>query len=252
MVQRDALLEYIDGLLEPERFRDYAPNGLQVEGTAEVRRLLSGVTASQALLDEAVAWRADAILVHHGYFWKGEGACVVGMKARRLATLLGHGINLFAYHLPLDAHPELGNNACLGRRLGLRFDGTFETGTTVPLGWHGTLPEASSLEDFATAVGEALGRAPVVVRGGGHAVRRVAWCTGAAQGFIDNAADLGVDLYLSGEISEPTVHVARERGLHYLAAGHHATERGGAAALGEHLAARFDLDHRFVDVASPA
>ncbi len=246
------LLSHLEQLLEADRFQDYAPNGLQVEGRAEVRKLMTGVTASQALLDEAVAWGADAVLVHHGYFWKGEDARVTGMKARRLRTLLVSDISLLAYHLPLDAHPELGNNAQLAARLGLEVTGSFETGTPVPLGMVGRLPEPEPLQVFADRVAAALERPPVVVQGGGHPVREVAWCTGAAQGFIDRAADCRVDAYLSGEISEPTVHVARERGLHYLAAGHHATERYGAPAVGEHLARRFSLEHRFVDVASPA
>ncbi len=252
MVTNQQLQSTIDDLLNAGAFSDYAPNGLQVEGRREVKRLLSGVTASQALLDQALAWDADAILVHHGYFWRGEDARVVGMKARRLCTLLGHGINLFAYHLPLDAHEKLGNNARLGALLGIEPEGRFDTGTAVPLGWHGRLPEPMSLQAFVGRVEDVLGRRPTVVDGGEHVVERVAWCTGAAQGFIDGAADLGVDLYLSGEISEPTVHVARERGLHYLAAGHHATERYGVQALGEHLADQFGLTHRFVDVDSPA
>lgn len=252
MIERDALRDYLVELLAVASFPDYAPNGLQVEGGEQVQRLLTGVTASRALLDAAVAWRADAVLVHHGYFWKGEDPRVVGMKARRLAMLLGNGISLFAYHLPLDAHSEYGNNARLGALLGIRPEGTFDTGTPVALGWHGRLPEPLALEDFGGRVADALGRAPVTVAGGDHPVHAVAWCTGAAQGFIERAADLGVDAYLSGEISEPTVHVARERGIHFLAAGHHATERYGARALGEHLAQRFDLQHRFVDVDSPA
>lgn len=252
MAARQELVSYLDELLQVERFQDYAPNGLQVEGRPEIRRLMTGVTASQALLDEAVAWRADALLVHHGYFWKGEDVRVTGMRARRLRTLLEAGINLLAYHLPLDAHPELGNNAQLAGRLGLKLEGTFATGTALDLGYLGSLPEPESLQAFARRVADALRREPLAVPGGEHAVRKVAWCTGAAQGFIDMAADQGVDLYLSGEISEPTVHVARERGLHYLSAGHHATERYGAQALGGHLAERFGLTHRFVDVDSPA
>lgn len=252
MAERQQVLAYIDELLQTGQFQDYAPNGLQVEGRAHIQRLMTGVTASQALLDSAVDWQADAVLVHHGYFWKGEDARIVGMKARRLGTLLAAGINLFAYHLPLDSHSTLGNNAQLAQRLGLRVEGGFATGTAVDLGYLGRLPEPEPLDAFVRRVAEALGREPQVVEGGGHAVLRVAWCTGAAQGFIDAAADQGVDLYLSGEISEPTVHVARERGLHYLAAGHHATERYGVQALGAHLAERFGLEHRFVDVDSPA
>lgn len=246
------LADYVDELLEAPAFRDYAPNGLQVEGTRPVRRLVSGVTACQALLDEAVERDADAVLVHHGYFWKNEDARVTGMKAQRLRTLLSRGMSVLAYHLPLDAHPRLGNNACLARDLGLTVTGTFDTGTDRPLGMVGEPTEPLALSAFAERVTRALGREPVTVAGGAHAIRRLAWCSGGGQGFIDHVATLGVDLYLSGEISEPTVHTARECGLHYLAAGHHATERGGARALGEHLAERFHLEHVFVDIDSPA
>lgn len=246
------LADYVDELLEAPAFRDYAPNGLQVEGTRPVRRLVSGVTACQALLDEAVERDADAVLVHHGYFWKNEDARVTGMKAQRLRTLLSRGMSVLAYHLPLDAHPRLGNNACLARDLGLTVTGTFDTGTDRPLGMVGEPTEPLALSAFAELVTRALGREPVTVAGGTHAIRRLAWCSGGGQGFIDHVATLGVDLYLSGEISEPTVHTARECGLHYLAAGHHATERGGARALGENLAERFHLEHVFVDIDSPA
>ena len=246
------LRRYLDELLESPAFTDYAPNGLQVAGRRPVRRLVSGVTACRALLDEAVRRDADALLVHHGYFWKNEDPRIDGMKAERLRILLGHDMSLFAYHLPLDAHPELGNNAALARTLGITVTGSFDTGTHRPLGMLGELPDPEPLQAFASRLGEALGRDPVVVAGGDHPVRRLAWCSGGAQGFIDHVATLGVDLYFSGEISEPTVHTARECGLHYLAAGHHATERGGVLALGEHLAGRFGLEHTFVDIDSPA
>ncbi|KAB7623837.1 Nif3-like dinuclear metal center hexameric protein [Alkalilimnicola sp. S0819] len=252
MVLRDDLLAYCDELLDAGAFSDYAPNGLQVEGRAEVRCIVSGVTASQALIDAAVAEGADLLLVHHGYFWKGEDARVVGMKARRLRALLAADMSLLAYHLPLDAHPELGNNAQLGQRLGLRTLGRFDTGTKPALGWLGELPEPLTGEAFAQAIGAALGRMPLHVAGGEGAIRRVAWCTGGAQGFIQAAAQAGADAYVSGEISEPTAHIARECGLHYYAAGHHATERYGAWALGEHLAQRYGLKHRFVDIDNPA
>ena len=247
-----ALADYLDRLLEAPLFGDYAPNGLQVEGERPVRRLVTGVTASAALLDAALADGADAILVHHGYFWKGEDARITGMKAARLRRLLRDGASLFAYHLPLDAHPELGNNACLARAFGLEVTGHFETGTARPLGMVGELPAPEDLEAFTRRVATALDREPTVVAGGTHPVQRVAWCSGGGQGFIDHVAGLGVDLYLSGEISEPTVHTARECGLHYLAAGHHATERGGVQALGDHLAAELGVAHRFIDIDSPA
>ncbi len=249
MVALAELVAYLDGLLQASEVSDHAPNGLQVEGQPEVRRLLTGVTACEALLREAVAWGAHAVLVHHGWFWKGEPAPVVGMRRRRLALLLHHDVSLIAYHLPLDRHPELGNNAQLARVLGL--EGAAAVGEGGLL-WAATLEPALSLEALARRVAAALGREPLTVVGGRHPVRRLCWCTGAAQGLIHAAAACGADAFLSGEISERTVHEARELGVHYLAAGHHATERYGVRALGEHLAARFALDHRNVELDNPA
>lgn len=246
------LVRRADELLQPSRFQDYCPNGLQVEGRAGVRRLVSGVTASQALLEAAVDAGADAILVHHGYFWRGESAVVTGMKRRRLGLLLQHDISLIAYHLPLDAHPQLGNNAQLAQRLGIEVTGGLQPEAERPIGNVGTLPAPLAAEAFALHVGRCLGREPLLVRGGEHPVRTVAWCSGGAQGYIEQAAALGVDAFVSGEISEQTVHVARELGVHYLAAGHHATERFGAPALGAFLASEFGIEHRFIDIDNPA
>ncbi len=247
MVSLEELVGYLDGLLGAQGTADYAPNGLQVEGRAEVRRLVTGVSACEALLREAVAEGADAVLVHHGWFWKGEPAPVVGMRRRRLALLLRHDISLLAYHLPLDRHPQLGNNAQLGRVLGLAGEAVAEEG----LLWEAVLEPPASLQALAGRVAEALGRAPLVVAAGEHPVRRLCWCTGAAQGLIHAAAARGADAFLSGEIAERTVHEARELGVHYLAAGHHATERYGVQALGEHLAQRFGLEHRYVELDNP-
>jgi len=245
------ITDYLSALLEPERFSDYSPNGLQVEGERPVQRLVTGVTASEAFIDRALALGADALLVHHGYFWKGEPAPVTGMKARRLRKLLGAGVHLLAYHLPLDAHPKLGNNAQLARVLGFEMEQPFPAGGVPGLGMTGRLDPVSG-EALAARIASRLSRPPVHVDGGPAEIRRVAWCTGAAQGFIGQAAELGVDAYISGEISEPTAHVARESGIHYFAAGHHATERYGAQAVGEVLAAQFGLDHQFIDVDNPA
>jgi dinuclear metal center YbgI/SA1388 family protein len=247
-----ALIARADSLLLPERFQDYCPNGLQVEGRAQVGRLVSGVTASQALIEAAVAARADAILVHHGYFWKGETPNVVGMKRRRLGLLLQHDISLIAYHLPLDAHPELGNNAQLARRLGIEVTGGLQPEAQFPIGNVGRLAQSMDVDAFARHVSVALGREPLLVSGGAHPIRSIAWCTGGAQGYIEQAAALGVDAFLSGEISEQTVHSARELGIHFLAAGHHATEKYGAAALGEYLAREFGIAHQFIDIDNPA
>ena len=239
-------------LLGPERFQDYCPNGLQVEGRAAVRLLVSGVTASLDLLEAARDAGADAILVHHGYFWKNEAPCVVGMKQRRLRLLLENGISLLAYHLPLDAHPELGNNAQLARRLGLEITGGLQPGARDPIGNIGRLAAARSAVDFAGFVAKQLGREPLLIAGGDHPIRTIGWCTGGGQGYIEDAAALGVDAFLSGEISEQTVHCARELGIHFIAAGHHATERYGAPAVGEFLAKSLGFEHRFIDMDNPA
>ncbi len=252
MIQRQALLQYLNSLLEPEYFKDYAPNGLQVQGKDEIQTLVTGVTATQALIERAVELNADAIFVHHGYFWRGEDPSVVGMKYNRIKTLLEHQINLYAYHLPLDAHPELGNNAQLAARLGLLVESGLDPMEKRPVGNIGRLSQPRDAEAFAATIESALGRAPLLVKGGDHPISRVAWCTGGAQGYIEKAVAMGADAYISGEISEPTTHIARECGIHYFAAGHHATERYGAKAVGDHLAVKFQLNHEFVDVDNPA
>ncbi|OYT83906.1 MAG: Nif3-like dinuclear metal center hexameric protein [Pseudomonas sp. PGPPP4] len=246
----EQLVETADRYLESARIQDYCPNGLQVQGREQVRLLVSGVTASQQLLDAAVAAGADAILVHHGYFWKNEDARLIGMKHRRIKTLLSHDISLLAYHLPLDVHPEVGNNVQLGRRLGLQ-DIRPLPGDAKGLIWQGELPQAQSAADFGRQVADVLQREPLVVDGR-RAIRRLAWCTGGAQGYIDQAIAAGVDAYLTGEVSEQTVHSARENGVSFFAAGHHATERYGVQALGDHLAAQLGIQHLFIDCGNPA
>ncbi len=250
MVSLNELVTYSNDLLAIERFDDYCPNGLQVEGRDAVERLVAGVTASQVLVDAAAKCGADLLLVHHGYFWKGESAVITGTKRRRIKALLDAGLSLLAYHLPLDAHPEFGNNVQLAARLGLPVEGRFGP-SPLELGLHGTLPAALDAEEFGARIESALGRTPLHIAGNGRSIRTVGWCTGAAQGLIDSAAQLGLDAYVSGEISEQTVHAARELGIHYFAAGHHATERYGAEALGRHLAQRFDLAFDFIDVENP-
>lgn len=247
-MQREELNRYLDGVLDVSRFRDYCPNGLQVEGRAEIRRIVSGVTASFDLIQAALADKADAILVHHGYFWKGEDPCITGMRRARIAPLIEHGMNLFAYHLPLDAHAEFGNNAQLGRRLGLTETGRF---ADQDIGYCGSLEAPLQLRAFAAQVAQRLGRDPLVIGEAAREIRKLAWCTGAAQGFFEEAIKLGPDAYLSGEISEQQVHLARESGVAFIAAGHHATEKYGVQALGEHLAARFGIAHRFIDISNP-
>ena len=233
MIDLYELERYTNKLLNTGRFRDYAPNGLQVEGKTEIKTLVSGVTASQQLLDKAVEVGADAVLVHHGYFWKNESPVLRGMKKRRIKTLLEHDISLLGYHLPLDAHPKLGNNAQLGKLLGITDSGVMDEKELQSVGNTGVLEPPMTLQAFGERVADVLKREPVLVSGGDQLIRRIAWCTGGAQGYIDKAHALGVDAYLSGEISENTTHSARENGIHYIAAGHHATERYGAKALGE-------------------
>jgi len=246
-MNRDELAAYLDGLLEASRFRDYCPNGLQVEGRVEVRRLVCGVTASQALLEAARATGADAVLAHHGWFWRGEDGRVTGIRRARLKTLLENDISLFAYHLPLDAHAELGNNAQLGRLMGWRIDGRF---AEQDVGFLGHTEGAA--RQIADALALRLGRAPLLVGDAARPVSRIAWCSGGAQGYFEQAIAAGADLYVSGEISEQTTHLARESGVPYIAAGHHATERYGVQALGAHLAERFGIECRYVEVENPA
>ncbi len=249
-MMRDELVRFLDTLLQPERFRDYCPNGLQVEGRAEVRTLVTGVTASAELIDAAVRAGADALLVHHGYFWRGEDPRIVGTRRGRIARLLAGELNLIAYHLPLDAHPELGNNAQLARVLGLRPEG--RAGEQELLAW-GSIAgaETETLAAFSARVHARLGRAPTVIGDPGRGVRRVAWCTGAAQDYFDQAVALGADVFVSGEISEQNVHAARESGVAFVAAGHHATERFGVQAVGEAAARALGISHRFIDIPNP-
>lgn len=251
MQKRDVLVAAMNDYLRVDQFKDYCPNGLQVEGRDQVKRVITGVTACQALLDAAVVADGDLILVHHGYFWKNDNPRVTGMRKQRLQTLLKHDISLVAYHLPLDAHPVLGNNAQLAHLLDITMTGHFGE-TNPPLGCVGRLAEPMSARELALWVEEKLGREVLHIGDAEDMVETIAWCSGAAQGFIEQAQETGVDVYLSGEISEPTAHVARETGIHYLAAGHHATERYGVQALGEWLAQEFGVEHQFIDVDNPA
>ncbi len=244
------LLEEAERFLGAARIADYCPNGLQVEGRPQVRRIISGVTASQALIDAAVEADADVVLVHHGYFWKGENPCIVGMKQRRLKTLLSNDISLLAYHLPLDLHPQVGNNVQLAQQLDITVEGPLDPDNSKVVGLVGSLDEPMSARDFARRVQDVLGREPLLIEGS-QMIRRIGWCTGGGQGYIDQAIAAGVDLYLTGEASEQTVHSARENDISFIAAGHHATERYGVQALGDYLAKRFALEHLFIDCPNP-
>jgi dinuclear metal center YbgI/SA1388 family protein len=235
--------------LNVDRFKDYGPNGLQVEGRAEVRHLVCGVTASLALIEAAIAAGADAILVHHGLFWRGQDGRVTGWMKQRLARLLAADVSLLAYHLPLDAHAELGNNAQLGRVLGWQADGRFGE---QDLGFIGAAAQPLSLQALGEQIEQGLGRAPVLAPGDGRVLKRIAWCTGGAQGYFEQAIAAGADVFVTGEISEPQAHLAAETGVAFVAAGHHATERYGVQALGQHLAQQFGLSQQFIDLPNPA
>lgn len=248
-MQLGALQIHLDELLEVARLRDYCPNGLQVEGRGEVASVLCGVTASQALLDEAVSGGYDAVLVHHGYFWRGEDGRITGMRKRRLATLLNNDISLFAYHLPLDVHPEFGNNAQLGAIMGWTGEGRF---AEQELGWLGTPTKVGlTAAQLASDIAFRLQREPMLVGDARREIKRIAWCTGGAQGYFEQAILCGADVYISGEISEQTTHLARESGVPYIAAGHHATERYGVQALAGYLSDVLGLQARFLDLPNP-
>ncbi len=249
--QLKELVAYLDEQLQVQRFKDYCPNGLQVEGGAQVSKLVTGVTANQALLDAAVECGADAVMVHHGYFWRGESPVITGMKRRRLGTLLANNLSLLAYHLPLDAHPEWGNNACFGRLLGIDQQAPLDSEDSQGVGSIGSLQQPVQLADLVEQVNEITGRKALCIGDEGVQVQRIAWCTGAAQGYIETALSSGAEVFISGEVSEQTVHVAREEGIHFIAAGHHATERYGVQAVGEHLASTFGIEHRYIDIDNP-
>src|SRR5574340_1257815 len=242
------LRDYNASLLQTGLFKDYCPNGLQVEGRAEVRRIATGVTASQQVLDAAIAWGADTILVHHGYFWRSEDAVITGIKKRRIAQLLRNDVSLLAYHLPLDAHPELGNNARLGKLLGLEEQGRFGD---EHIACFGVLRQSQTLGQLTRQIEHGLHRAPQVFGDSARTIGKVAWCSGGGQNYFEGAIAQGVDAYITGEISEQNYHLARESGVAFVSAGHHATERLGIQALGEHLAGQFGLAHRFFDQDNP-
>ncbi|MGI2261554.1 Nif3-like dinuclear metal center hexameric protein [Shewanella sp. GXUN23E] len=249
-MKRTDLIAYLAEFLQVDKFRDYAPNGLQVEGKDEIHRIVTGVTACQPLIDAAAARQADALLVHHGFFWKNEPAQIVGMKQRRIKALLINDINLLGYHLPLDAHPVVGNNVTLGRQLAIENAMPIED-VAQGLIWRGNLEQPITASEFAMKIKLALGRAPLHLGSPERLIQRVAWCSGGAQDYLDIAVQYGVDAFISGEVSERTFHAATEQSIEYFCAGHHATESFGIQALGEHLAQKFGLEHEFIDVPNP-
>ena len=256
MTDRGQILQAFDTLLQPERFHDYGPNGLQVEGSAQVTKIVSGVTASRALIEAAIEARADAIFVHHGLFWRGQDGCVTGWMRQRLGLLLAANVNLFAYHLPLDAHPEMGNNAQLGLQLGLAaMDGPVGRFGEQGLGFFGGCSDGGSFNGapaLAKHIESVLKRPVTLVGTVDVTINKIAWCTGGAQGYFEAAIAAGAQAFITGEISEPQAHYARECGVAYLACGHHATERYGAPAVAAHVADRFGLAHEFIDIDNPA
>lgn len=241
----------LKSVLRPEQFKDYCPNGLQVEGRHEISKLVTGVTACRKLIDAAAESGADALLVHHGYFWRGEDQSIAGIKKSRIEALLDHDMSLFAYHLPLDVHQEFGNNVQLAKVLGLEIDGELGKQNNHPIGLTGSVSGDVDFESLGVLIAEKLGRQPLAIAGKSKNIRTLAWCTGAAQNYIELAVAAGVDAYITGEVSEPTVHIARESGIHFYSAGHHATERYGVQAIGRHLADKFELDHHFIDIDNP-
>jgi len=249
VIERETLLSHLHQMLEADRFKDYGPNGLQVEGKARIHKVVTGVTASLALIEAAAAEGADVLLVHHGLFWRGQDGRVTGWMRQRLATLLRHDINLIAYHLPLDAHASLGNNAQWGQRLGWVADARFGD---QDLGFIGPAPTGLTFEALMEQLRQVMGREVTGVAGDGRAVKRVAWCSGGAQGYFEQAIAAGADVFLTGEISEPQAHYARETGVAFIACGHHASERWGVQAVGEHLAHRLGVAHTFIDLPNPA
>ncbi len=244
--------QHLNEILKPERFKDYCPNGLQVEGKAEIRKIVSGVTASVALINAAIEAKADAIVVHHGYFFRGEDERIIGQKRQRIGLLIAHNINLYAYHLPLDAHPTLGNNAQLGRQLGLPITGVFgDPARGAALGVFSDLVRPIRADSLANLISNKLARIPAMVGPQDIEITRVAWCTGAAQDMLQDAIDAGAQAFISGEISERTTHLAQELGCAYFSAGHHATERYGVQAVCEQLAQQLRLVHEFIDIDNP-
>jgi dinuclear metal center YbgI/SA1388 family protein len=247
-MQLKKLCEFCDEYLKVDEFNDYCPNGLQVEASSQVENIVCGVTASQALIEAAIEQGADTLIVHHGYFWKGESQPITGYKGRRISSLIKNNINLLAFHLPLDAHPEVGNNVQLGRIMDWKVTASFGEQNLV---LEGSLPQAQTLAEVSQQIEAKLATGTLSISAGEHPIERIAWCTGAAQGFIEAAAERGVDAFVSGEISEPTFHLAREMGIHYIAAGHHATERYGVQALGKIIADRFGVQQQFIDIPNP-
>lgn len=245
------LENYLNDFLTPQLYKDYCPNGLQVEGQSHIKTLVTGVSANQALINQAAELDADVLLVHHGFFWKNENPCLTGIKQKRLAKLITNNMSLFAYHLPLDVHPLVGNNIQLGNKLGFKFSHFIEALPGLPIIALGSLSPPTTGDALTKHIKQQLHREPFYIPGVKENIETIAWCTGAAQDYIDVAINLNADAYITGEVSEKTVSVARESGIHFFAAGHHATERYGVIALGKHLADKFSIKHINIDIENP-
>jgi len=249
---RIELEEYLNKLLKPNQIKDYAPNGLQIQGRNKIKKIVTGVTASQALIDRAIEEQADAIIVHHGYFWKNESYVIRGMKHKRIKALLDNDINLFAYHLPLDIHPVLGNNAQLAKLFNINVTGPLELGNPQSIAIQGELPKRQTGTELAQLIDSKLNRSCLHIAPHlNKTIKTIAWCTGGGQDYIELAAEQGIDAFISGEVSEKTTHIAHEMDIHFFAAGHHATERYGVKALGEHIIKQLRLDVMFIDIDNP-
>lgn len=249
MVGRNDILAWFDEVLQTASFKDYAPNGLQVEGRETVGKIATSVTASKAAIDFAVEQGADLLLVHHGMFWKSEPQTITGWKKERIAALLEHNINMAGYHLPLDAHPVLGNNAQLAQKLGFETDKRFGEQNLLN---SGRLKQPQTLAQLTAHIETVLQRKPTVIGNPLQIIKSAAWCTGGAQGFFQTAIDEGADVYLTGEISEAQYHLANETGTAFIGAGHHATERYGIRALAEAAAEVFGVEVCHFDENNPA
>jgi len=249
-IQRDELAQHLANYLQIAKIKDYCPNGLQVQGRDRIQKIVSGVTASQALIEAAIQAKADAILVHHGWFWKSDDPSIVGQLHARLKLLMDHNINLFAYHLPLDIHPIVGNNAQLAKVMSWKGQAALLPGMMDSLMWQANI-QSMSLQQLSKSLASRLGKDPLVIGEPKQTIKKVAWCTGGAQGYIKEALSLGVDAYISGEVSEQTYHFAKEMGIAYISAGHHATERYGVQALGQYINKTYKIEHQFVDIPNP-
>ena len=250
-IQTDVFLQYLNELMQPQKFQDYCPNGLQVQGTSNIKKIITGVSATQELIDRAIEQKADAILVHHGYFWKGESQVITGMKYKRIKALLNADVNLIGYHLPLDCHETFGNNVQLAKVMNWSVDKSLSNGLQPGLVLKGTLNIPVSAKQLAMQFKAKLDFKPIMIGGESKIIKDIVWCTGAAQGYLQHAIDINADAFITGEISENTVHNAVENDIQYFACGHHATERYGIQALGEHLAERFNIEHEFIDCPVP-